>query len=127
MYLVKIRKTVCFEHNVQEFVVLFFGHLLAYQNSFDNFLSRGSTDATCEVWCNSVKLPRRSSKKVSFSFVVVLPMKSYRKNGRGLHHTIQLNTGNIQDLTMCCILCGSYGPKMLLCGKWHHLRVIFGV
>ena len=45
MYLVKIRKTVCFEHNVQEFVVLYFGHLLVYQNSFDRFLSGGSTDA----------------------------------------------------------------------------------
>ena len=30
IYLVKIRKTVCFEHDVQEFVVLNFGHLLVY-------------------------------------------------------------------------------------------------
>ena len=37
MYLVKIRKT----DNVQEFVVLYFGPLLVYQNSFDNFWHEG--------------------------------------------------------------------------------------
>ena len=63
MYLVKIQKTVCFEHNVQEFVVLYFGPLLVYQDSFDNFLSGGSTHASRKVWCKSLKLPRRSSKK----------------------------------------------------------------
>lgn len=36
---------------------------MKYQNYFDNFLSRGLTDAVCKVLCNSVKSPVRSSKK----------------------------------------------------------------
>ena len=45
MHLVKTQKTVCFKHNVQEFVVLYFEHLLVYQNSFDNFWAGGLTNA----------------------------------------------------------------------------------
>ena len=67
-YLIKICKTVCLHHNVQEFVVLYLGHFMEYQNCFDNFLSGVSTHATCNVWCISVKLPRRSSKKFFFFF-----------------------------------------------------------
>ena len=36
---------------------------LEYQNTFDKFLSGGSTDVVCKVWCKSVKLPVRSPKK----------------------------------------------------------------
>ena len=50
LYFVKIFKTVRFEHNVQEFVVLYFGCVLVFQNYFDDFLSGGSTDASCNVW-----------------------------------------------------------------------------
>ena len=35
----------------REIVVKCFGRVLDYHNSFDNFLSGGSTDATCKVWC----------------------------------------------------------------------------
>ena len=63
LYLVEICKTVCFEHNVQKFVVLYFGHFLDYQNSFDNCSSGGSTHATYKVCCKSVRSPRRSLKK----------------------------------------------------------------
>ena len=48
-YFSKICKIVCFQHNVQECVVLYFVRFTDYQNSFDNFLSGGSTDATCKV------------------------------------------------------------------------------
>ena len=41
MYLLKIRKTVCFEHNVQEFVILYFGHLLVFQNFLITFCQEG--------------------------------------------------------------------------------------
>ena len=34
-YFVKICKTVCFDHNVQEIVVLYFGRFMDYQNRFD--------------------------------------------------------------------------------------------
>ena len=34
-----------------------------YQNSFNNILSEGSTDAVHKVLCKSVKLPGRSLKK----------------------------------------------------------------
>ena len=40
--------------------------IMDYQNSFDNFLSRGSTHATCKVWCKSVKLQRSSLIKYVF-------------------------------------------------------------
>ena len=32
--------------------------------------------------------------KVRFLFDLILRMESYSENGRGLHHTIQLNSGN---------------------------------
>ena len=47
-------------------VVLYFGPLLVYQNSFDNVLSGGSTDASRRVWCKSLKLPRWSLKEYIF-------------------------------------------------------------
>ena len=40
LYLVQMCKTLCFDHNLQGFVVLYFGHLLVYQHSFDNFFVR---------------------------------------------------------------------------------------
>ena len=48
---------------MREFVVLNFGRVMDYQNSFDNFLSGGSTYASRKVWCKSLKLLRRSLKK----------------------------------------------------------------
>ena len=50
-YFVKMCKIVCFQHNMQEFVVLYFARFMDYQNSFGNFLSGGSTDASRKVWC----------------------------------------------------------------------------
>ena len=52
---VKIIRAVCFEHNVQEFV-----SLLDYQNSFDMFLSGGSTDVQS---FRQIVNCRRSSRK----------------------------------------------------------------
>ena len=43
--LVKICKTVSFEHNVQEFILSYFERVLDYHNSFDMFLSGESKDA----------------------------------------------------------------------------------
>ena len=65
-HFVKICKIVCFQHNMQEFVILYFGQFMDYQNSFNNFLSGGSTDVVCQVSCKSVKSPGRSSKKQVF-------------------------------------------------------------
>ena len=48
-YFVKMCKIVCFQHNMQEFVVLYFGRFKDYQNSFDNFLSGGSIDASRKI------------------------------------------------------------------------------
>ena len=59
-YFVKICKIVCFQHNVQEIVVLYFGRFMDYQNSFDNFLSGRFTHV------QMFKLPRRSLKKYFF-------------------------------------------------------------
>ena len=61
LYLVKIFKPVCFEHNVQEFILSDYTFICIH-NSFDTFLSAGSTDVTCEVWCKSVQSPGWSSK-----------------------------------------------------------------
>ena len=55
-----------------------------YYSSFDNFLSGGSTDASCKVWCKLLKSPRRSSEKYFFPFDTILRRESYRK--------IQLNS-----------------------------------
>ena len=49
---------------MREFAILYFGQFIDYQNSFDNFLSGGSTDASRKVWCKSLKLPRSSKKYV---------------------------------------------------------------
>ena len=81
MYLVKIRKTVCFEHNVKEFFVLYFGPLLVNQNSFDIFLSEGSTDASCKVWCKSFELPRWRLKKYVFHLLRFCEWKVTAKVG----------------------------------------------
>ena len=62
-YFVRISKITCFQCDMLEFVVLYFAHFMDYQNAFDNFLSGGSTDGTCAVWCKLVKSSRRSSKK----------------------------------------------------------------
>ena len=40
-HFVKICKIINFQHNMQEFVILYFGQFIDYQNSFDNFWSRG--------------------------------------------------------------------------------------
>ena len=49
--LVKICKSICFEHNVQEFIVLYFGRYLDYQNSFDNVVDKN-------LICNTITLFR---------------------------------------------------------------------
>ena len=67
MYLGKIRKSVCFEHDVQEICCfIFWASFGLFLNAIDNFFSGGSTDASCKVWCKSLKLPRRNSKKHVF-------------------------------------------------------------
>ena len=52
-----------------------------YQNSFDNFLSGGSTDASRKVWCKSLKLPRRSLKKYVFHLLQFCEWKVRAKVG----------------------------------------------
>ena len=87
-HFVKICKIVCFQHNIEELVILYFGQFMDDQNSFDNFFSGGSTDATCKVWCKLVESSRRSLKKYVFHCL------QFNKSGRGLHQTIQLHAGN---------------------------------
>ena len=77
---------------MQEFAVLYCALFMDYQNSFDSFLSGGSTDATCKVWCKKIgQIIKEEFEKLGFEFVVILRIESYRKSGRGLHLIIQLN------------------------------------
>ena len=67
LHLVKICKTVCLTTVWREIVFSYFGRVLDFHNSYDNFLLGGSTVATCKVWCKWVKLLRRSLKKCVFN------------------------------------------------------------
>ena len=80
-HFVKICKIICFQHNVQEFVILYFGQFMDHQNSFNEFLSGGSTDATCYVWCKLVISSRRSSKKYVFHCLQFYEWKNTAKTG----------------------------------------------
>ena len=80
MYLVKICKTACFEHNVQEFVVLYYLRFL---------------DCYMQNLVKISEIAKEEFEKVHFSFSMILQMEVDCEYGRGLHHTIQVNSGNM--------------------------------
>ena len=72
-YFVKMCKIVCFQQNIEEFVVLYFGHFMDYQNSFKKKknvrrVHRCFTQSLVQI----AQIALEEFEKVSFSFVVIL-------------------------------------------------------
>ena len=70
----------------------YFVRFMDYQNSFENFFVRRVHTCCMQSLVQISQIAYEDFEKVWFSFF--LRRKSYCENGRGLHHTIQLNSGN---------------------------------
>ena len=115
LYFVKICKIVCFQHNVQEFVVLYFAHFMDYQNSFDNFCQEGPQMLHAQFganWSNCLGGVRKSRFFICREFANGKLLRKWA--GPTPHNSAELREHVDVRLTLCDILCGIYGLKTLL-------------
>ena len=84
-YFVKIFKIVCFQHNKQEFVILYFGQFSGYQNSFNYIFVRRVYRCHMQSLVQIGQIVQQEFERVGFSLFAILQMESYCKSGRGLH------------------------------------------